>query len=876
MPRLGVKVHASSVRVAYGPSWARLFCRLLTSLLLVATATIHVVASEGASTLSESEAVRDWLKASEVGYGPGRSRAVEAFGRVCCHGDEGVFLEAIGLAQEQGITFLLRDAIAHELRTDNKGTLAVLASALRHSDPAVRRTVADVLFIGPAAKELVPALANALEDEDAGVRQRVARAIGKIGPPADGAIPALVAELVKDRGPLTIPMEARKDAANALGMIGEAAVPALTALLESDSSFVRWQALVGLSSARPDDGVPLLWNLLKGQEPRNPMSSCSHKEPAKLLASVGAGVASDLAESFWELEGPVSSRKVAQSSKLIREIVRMLAWVVQRDPHAEARYAAAEGIGAIGTEFREDIIMWEEKYHEPLLEVLDLVGEAAVPALVAGLSDEAPHVRRRSIDALGELGPAAASGASALEQLLTHKEAARRSSYDVRVAASLYLIGGDSAPAGVRTLIVALSDGDENVRSWAFNSLTTKDALWSEAAVPTLVAGLKDENPNVRRAVAIALGNLGPAAKAVVPFLREEPQSLVAIDLLNASVFDIGAFESGFPAASETSAPMGVGFDSKKKKNRGHETTRPPEKSTSSVRVPAGIYIEFPSSGTSVSPGQTITVTVGLLGGFEPARMLVYAAKEAQFLDSANEEGLWQVQLTVPSDGWVYASAFDAAETWAEATPINLFVTSTATLDGLSVPSKTHVFPPSMTVQVSVVGSFSDGVSRDLSEDPGTSYEVANETVASIDTAGAVTGHSLGQTLVTVTHGGLSATGVIEVVNVPLRLQLGDDQLTWAPVAGAATYDIVKGDLDTLMSSDGDFEAATDECVASGVGENTLQVLDPNPNQDIWFLVRAVGLGGGSQTYDTSIDWPFASQVGSRDDEINAAWNSCP
>ena len=227
MPRLGVKVHTSPARLDRR-SAGRLFWRLLTSFLLVGTATIHVVANEDvdASSLAESEALRDWLKASQDG-GPGRSRAVEAFGRVCCHGDEGVFLEAIGLAQEEGrIIFLLRDAIEHELRKGNKGTLALLASALRHSDPAVRRTVADVLVIGPAAREMVPTLANALEDEDAGVRGRVARAIGSIGPPADEAIPALVAELVKERGSiLSIPMEARKDAANALGMIGEAAVP---------------------------------------------------------------------------------------------------------------------------------------------------------------------------------------------------------------------------------------------------------------------------------------------------------------------------------------------------------------------------------------------------------------------------------------------------------------------------------------------------------------------------------------------------------------------------------------------------------------------------------------------------------------------------
>jgi hypothetical protein len=104
-----------------------------------------------------------------------------------------------------------------------------------------------------------------------------------------------------------------------------------------------------------------------------------------------------------------------------------------------------------------------------------------------------------------------------------------------------------------------------------------------------------------------------------------------------------------------------------------------------------------------------------------------------------------------------------------------------------------------------------------------------------------------------------------------IELRLDDDVLLWQPVAAASGYDVVRGDLDTLRATGGDFSAATEDCIANDVTD--LQVVEPAhplPGQAHWFLVRATtGMGHGS--YDGAV-----SQAGPRDPGINASPFGCP
>src|SRR5215471_2013797 len=128
-----------------------------------------------------------------------------------------------------------------------------LIPLLKDRDHRLRSGAAYALGrIGPPARDAVPALKAALQnalkdeanDEPARMfRYHIARALGKLGPEARSAVTPL-AELLKDRDAYV-----RSAAGEALGLIGpgaRAAVPALTRALEDGEAAVRLEAAQAL------------------------------------------------------------------------------------------------------------------------------------------------------------------------------------------------------------------------------------------------------------------------------------------------------------------------------------------------------------------------------------------------------------------------------------------------------------------------------------------------------------------------------------------------------------------------------------------------------------------------------------------------------
>src|SRR5262245_61803438 len=94
-----------------------------------------------------------------------------------------------------------------------------------HPDEGVRWEAARTLGkIGPHAKSAVPALVKAMMDPAAKVREHAAEALGDIGPEAAVAVPDLVAVLDDPDGGV------RRDAVRSLGQMGKAAAAALPAV----------------------------------------------------------------------------------------------------------------------------------------------------------------------------------------------------------------------------------------------------------------------------------------------------------------------------------------------------------------------------------------------------------------------------------------------------------------------------------------------------------------------------------------------------------------------------------------------------------------------------------------------------------------------
>jgi hypothetical protein len=138
-----------------------------------------------------------------------------------------------------------------------------LAEALTDQNEYVRQHAADALGrIGPAAADAVPALVEALKGANAVVRQHAADALRRVGPAAADAVPAL-AEALNDRIAYVRPR-----AAAALKGIGRAAVPALAEALKDQNTDVRQHAAGALTGIGPAaaDAVPALTEALKDQD----------------------------------------------------------------------------------------------------------------------------------------------------------------------------------------------------------------------------------------------------------------------------------------------------------------------------------------------------------------------------------------------------------------------------------------------------------------------------------------------------------------------------------------------------------------------------------------------------------------------------------
>ena len=144
---------------------------------------------------------------------------------------------------------------------------------------------------------------------------------------------------------------------------------------------------------------------------------------------------------------------------------------------------------------------------------------SAVPALIEALRDPKAGVREKTAEALGEIGPEAASAVPALIEALKDREARVRKN-----AAWTLAFGkiGPEAASAVPALIEALKDREARVRENAAAALAVIGPK-AASAVPALIEALKDREARVRKnaAWALAFGKIGPEAASAVPALIE-------------------------------------------------------------------------------------------------------------------------------------------------------------------------------------------------------------------------------------------------------------------------------------------------------------------------------------------------------------------
>jgi HEAT repeat protein len=256
-----------------------------------------------------------------------------------------------------------------------------LVAAFKDKDGDVRQEAVEMLV--PLRAAGVPALVQALKEDDVELRRLVIAALGQIGPDAGEAAPALRAFLDPNKEP-----NSGGEATQALALIGKPALPVLLEALKDPNPQVRQQAFFALGQIGPASAETLV-EAFKDPKPDVRLQAM------QLLAAFGVTdrpVVQAVAELLKDRDATVRQQALATLENLPadpRDVAPVLLRL-QTDPDAAISRTAGERLARYGA--------------------------AVVPSLVEGLKNEEAAVRVAAAQALGKLGPAARDAVPALTE----------------------------------------------------------------------------------------------------------------------------------------------------------------------------------------------------------------------------------------------------------------------------------------------------------------------------------------------------------------------------------------------------------------------------------------------------------------------------
>ncbi len=100
-----------------------------------------------------------------------------------------------------------------------------------------------------------------------------------------------------------------------------------------------------------------------------------------------------------------------------------------------------------------------------------------------------------------------------------------------------------------------------------------------------------------------------------------------------------------------------------------------------------------------------------------------------------------------------------------------------------------------------------------------------------------------------------------------------EDRVFWDPGVGVTGYDVIRGDLNMLRSTGGDFGNAQVTCVANDTtATDVTDVLATSPGDAFFYLVRTADCSRRTGSFDAT----GTSQQGTRDLELQATMSACP
>jgi HEAT repeat protein len=463
----------------------------------------------------------------------GRHHVAEATGALTAAlGDSDARLRT---SAAEALGLVLEGRAANEPAAPTLRALEALERALGDGEHEVREAAVIALGRLPATlgRRAAVALTGRLDDEAAGVRQRAAEVLGRMGE-TRAAVP-LLARL----GDTT--REVRAAALEALALLGDVhAVPAMVRMLRDPAEDVRATAVTALGRLRSPAAIaPLEETMTRGQpdalraraafalgQIASAPASAPTSSPASAPAAGNAGKSSAGKGSAGEANGAAAvdalmtalghdELSAAASEALVRAGAAAVPALLARLPDAANERATLyvdllRQIAATGDTRATPLLLDElargRLGEEPIVDALGAMLHAGdkrpLVELVARLGAPSPSLRRHAAAALQ--GVVDARAAAALATAASDSEA------PVRLMA-IGELGRLGAREALPMLAHALAAGDEETAAAAAHALGQLD---DRRATAPLVAALGRPERRVRREAADALAHLGDAAVA--------------------------------------------------------------------------------------------------------------------------------------------------------------------------------------------------------------------------------------------------------------------------------------------------------------------------------------------------------------------------
>lgn len=346
--------------------------------------------------------------------------------------------------------------------------------------------------MGPRAKHAVPQLQAAAKDQFPEIRMEALLALGSIGRDASPALPTVISALQDDS------LAVQYAAMYALGEIGEpSSAPTIAKFLDNQDTMLAALSAWALARVSPDDAearqraVKILVNALKSENPA--------------IRAGAVRALGDFPEQASQFAETLSAQLADEDYTVVVNTMQTLASL--GEPVVPVL------VGALGNADRR----------LPAVATLQRMGpqaaQAAVPLIEAvGIADD-PQLRQEVGYAIAAIGPAAADATGQLIMLLGDPD-------PQVVYSACYALGkiGPAAKSAVPKLQDNLSSEDELLRLfsvWALLKIEPNNTEVIQKAVPLLTEALTKLQSLGRIEAAVALGEIGAAAKSAVPALRE-------------------------------------------------------------------------------------------------------------------------------------------------------------------------------------------------------------------------------------------------------------------------------------------------------------------------------------------------------------------